>query len=133
MSAATLGVRPGSFGAVVCVQNGICAFRVDAGTLIREALRVARPGGLVLFSTYAAAFWPHRLQWFELQAAEGLVGEIDYSATRPGEIVCKDGFRSGTLGVPELTQVCRDVGVQPAFVEVDESSVFCELRSAGAV
>ena len=129
MDAADLGFRAATFDAVVCIQNGICAFRVGPATLLQEALRVVRPEGRVLFSTYADAFWPHRLEWFSMQAAEGLVGEIDYSRTRRGEIVCKDGFRSAALGVNQFTKLCGQLGVQSMLTEVDESSLFCEITS----
>ena len=127
MDAARLAFRPGIFDAVVCVQNGICAFRVEPAAVLREALRVARPGGLVLFSSYSAAFWPHRLQWFEAQAAEGLVGEIDREATRPGEIVCKDGFRARSLEAHEFRELCIGFDVSPRVFDVDGSSVFFEV------
>jgi SAM-dependent methyltransferase len=104
MDATALGFAAHTFDAVVCLQNGICAFRVNPARLLEEALRVTSAGGCVLFSTYSDALWPERLEWFEAQAAEGLVGEIDYAATQPGEIVCKDGFRSGTLSVSEFTK-----------------------------
>jgi SAM-dependent methyltransferase len=61
MDASALALDDGVFDAVVCVQNGICAFGVDRVQLVREALRVARPGGLAMFSTYAEGFWSHRL------------------------------------------------------------------------
>lgn len=121
----------GGFDAVICIQNGICAFRVDPLPLAREALRVTRPGGCVLFSSYAEAFWPHRLPWFERQAAEGLVGELDNAATTPGQIVCKDGFRSGTYGAGEFAELCFRLNVRSAIVEVDGSSVFCEIAAPG--
>jgi len=132
MDASALGFRAGAFDVVVCIQNGICAFRVDPQTLLREALRVTRPGGRLLLSSYAEAFWPHRLRWFELQAEEGLVGELDYSATTRGEIVCKDGFRSATFGVNEFTRLCAELGVPSTIVEVDGSSVCCEMTVPGA-
>jgi 2-polyprenyl-6-hydroxyphenyl methylase/3-demethylubiquinone-9 3-methyltransferase len=132
MDATALGFRDRSFDAVVCIQNGICAFRVNPRKLLQEALRVTRPGGRLLFSSYSETFWPHRLLWFEQQAEEGLLGEIDYSATSRGEIVCKDGFRSRTLGAKEFTQLCGQLGAQPMIVEVDESSVFCEIAAPSA-
>ncbi len=127
MDASALGFRARSFDAVVCIQNGICAFRTDPEKLLREALRVLRPGGRAMFSSYHEAFWPHRLHWFELQAAEGLVGEIDYGATEPGVIVCKDGFRSATCSGDQFIQMCARIGIRPTITAVDESSVFCEL------
>ena len=52
MDAAALGFRDRVFDVVVCIQNGISAFKVDRRALIAEAIRVTRPGGSVLFSSY---------------------------------------------------------------------------------
>jgi SAM-dependent methyltransferase len=98
MDATDLQFEDNEFDLIVCVQNGICAFGVDPEILAGEAIRVMRPGGRTLFSTYSSRFWAHRLPWFELQAEHGLVGEIDYEATGAGVIVCKDGFRAGRWG-----------------------------------
>ena len=115
------------FDAVVCVQNGICAFRVNPEKLVLEALRVTRHGGLAFFSSYAPAFWPHRLEWFELQAREGLVGEIDPERTGNGVIACKDGFRAGTMEVGDFQALCARLRLRAEIVEVDGSSVFCAI------
>ena len=98
------------------------------GRLVREALRVTGPGGRALFSTYSTRFWTHRLRWFEAQAAEGLVGEIDYDQTGDGVIVCRDGFRAGMLTPEDLAEVGQAVGIEPRITEVDASSVFAEWR-----
>ena len=66
MDATDIRFGDGEFDVVVCVQNGICAFGVDPLILVKEAVRVARPGGCVLFSSYSSKFWSHRLRWFEL-------------------------------------------------------------------
>jgi SAM-dependent methyltransferase len=127
MDASAPTFRDGAFDVVVCVQNGICAFAVDPERLMREALRLTRPGGRVLFSTYSAAFWPERLRWFESQAAAGLVGAIDYDHTKNGTIVCKDGFRAGTFSTEAFHVLCRRLGVEPVITNVDDSCVFCEI------
>lgn len=131
MDALHLGFQDATFDRVVCVQNGICAFRVDTKALLAESLRVLRTGGLALFSTYTDAFWEHRLAWFEQQAAEGLLGPIDYTATGNGVIVCTDGFRSARLTADELTSVCRELGLCPVLRAIDDSSLFCEIRKHG--
>jgi hypothetical protein len=100
--------------------------------LLEEALRVTREGGIVLLSSYADDFWPHRLAWFEAQAAEGLVGPIDRSASRDGVIVCEDGFRSGRLSPDAFRSLCATLGVRAEVREVDGSSVFCEIVKPGA-
>jgi SAM-dependent methyltransferase len=127
MDASALTFRDGAFDVVVCIQNGICAFAVDPEALMREALRVTRPGGRVLFSSYSAAFWPERLQWFEAQASAGLLGPIDYDQTKNGTIVCKDGFRAGMFAPAAFRTLCRKLGVKPIITPVDRSSVFCEI------
>jgi SAM-dependent methyltransferase len=127
MDAARLGFRDGAFDCAVCIQNGISAFHVDARELMRESIRVTRAGGLVLFSSYSDDFWEHRLAWFERQAEEGLIGTIDRAKTRDGAIVCTDGFTATTVGARQYEDLAEDLGVAARIVEVDSSSIFCEI------
>jgi SAM-dependent methyltransferase len=128
MDAGRLGIADDAFDVVFCIQNGISALKTDRSTLVSEALRVTRPGGTVLFSSYAEAFWPDRLEWFRLQAERGLLGEIDEEATGDGVIVCKDGFRAETVGPGEFAALAATAGIPPEIVEIDGSSVFCVLQ-----
>ncbi|MGB2988280.1 MAG: class I SAM-dependent methyltransferase [Phycisphaerae bacterium] len=130
MDAVSLGFAEAAFDVVVCIQNGISAFKVDQRDLIRESVRVTRPGGTVLFSSYAERFWSARLEWFELQAKHGLIGEIDRAQTRGGVIVCKDGFKATTVGGDEFLALCSSLGIEPRIEEVDGSSLFCEIRAS---
>jgi 2-polyprenyl-6-hydroxyphenyl methylase/3-demethylubiquinone-9 3-methyltransferase len=125
MDAARLAFAARSFDLVFCVQNGIAVFGVDRNTLFAEAIRVTRRGGTVLFSSYSERFWPERLEWFRLQAAQGLLGEIDEDATGDGVIVCKDGFRAETVGGDEFSRLAASAAVRYEITEVDGSSLFC--------
>jgi 2-polyprenyl-6-hydroxyphenyl methylase/3-demethylubiquinone-9 3-methyltransferase len=127
MDAVTLDFDESVFDKVVCAQNGICAFGVDQKALLQQALRVTRPGGSVLFSTYSERFWKNRLRWFEMQAAAGLVGAIDYDKTENGTIVCEDGFRTGLISPAAWRSLAASLKVDPTITEVDESSVWCEI------
>ncbi len=127
MDAAKLGFPDGTFDLVACIQNGISAFKVEPLELMREAVRVTAPGGAVLFSSYSERFWDHRLQWFELQAAEGLLGEIDREQTRDGVIVCKDGFRATTFSPDDFRGLAARLNMHAEIEEIDGSSVFCEI------
>lgn len=127
MNAVRMGFAGRAFDLTICVQNGVSAFAVDPQELIEEALRVTRRGGIVLFSSYAAGFWPHRLRWFELQAAQGLIGPIDYDATGHGVIACADGFRATTIGPDGFAELASRIGLPARITEVANSSVFCEF------
>ena len=127
MDAARLGFPDGAFHLVCCIQNGISAFHVDQRALMVEAVRVTAPGGKVLFSSYAAEFWPERLDWFRLQADHGLVGPIDEEATRDGTIVCRDGFTATTVGPARFAELSAGLGHGVSVTTVDGCSVFCEI------
>jgi SAM-dependent methyltransferase len=127
MDAVRMGFADRKFDLTFCIQNGICAFAVDREKLFGEALRVTRSGGTVLFSTYSPRFWKDRLEWFEIQSARGLLGEIDREATREGVIVCKDGFRATTVDAGEFQKLSASQGLNSRIIEVDGSSLFCEI------
>jgi ubiquinone/menaquinone biosynthesis C-methylase UbiE len=127
MDAVQLGFRDKIFDVVVCIQNGISAFHVNRKDLIRESVRVAKSGGIVLFSSYSAKFWNARLEWFERQSEAGLLGEINYEKTRNGVIVCKDGFTATTVRPDEFLSLSADLNAKTRIIEVDESSLFCEI------
>lgn len=127
MDAVAMEFGDGRFDLTVCIQNGICAFGVDRELLVREAVRVTRPGGRAIFSSYSGLVWDDRLKWFELQARDGLLGEIDREKTGDGVIVCGDGFRAGAMGENEFAQLCGRLGYEHAIAVVDDSSVMCVL------
>jgi 2-polyprenyl-6-hydroxyphenyl methylase/3-demethylubiquinone-9 3-methyltransferase len=127
MDAASMGFADRVFDLTACIQNGLSAFHVSQPRLVAEAVRVTRSGGRVLFSSYASGFWEERLRWFELQAAAGLIGEIDDAATGNGVIVCKDGFRATTVSPERFRGLAEGAGLVPRIFEVDGSSLFCEM------
>ncbi len=127
MDAAHLGFRDRTFDVTICIQNGISAFGVDQHRPFAEAVRVTRLGGTALFSSYSDGFWADRLRWFEIQSAHGLIGTIDYQTTGNGVIVCKDGFRATTVNAAGFRSLARVLGLAPNILEVDCSSLFCEV------
>ncbi|MHA1935385.1 MAG: class I SAM-dependent methyltransferase [Candidatus Thorarchaeota archaeon] len=127
MNATELGFRNNSFDAVLCIQNGISAFGKNPKDLILESIRVTKPDGVCVFSSYSHKFWNHRIEWFEDQAAEGLLGEIDYEKTKNGVIVCKDGFRAVTFNTRDFELLIQQLNLSAEIVEVDDSSLFCEI------
>jgi ubiquinone/menaquinone biosynthesis C-methylase UbiE len=133
MDAVKLGFQDQAFDCVVCIQNGISAFHVDQRTLISESVRVTRAGGIVLFSSYSDKFWKYRLEWFELQAEAGLLGEIDYDRTMDGVIVCRDGFTATTVDAEHFRALTTNLNAEVRIVEVDESSLFCEIEPLSGV
>jgi len=126
-NAINLPFQDNSFDVVICIQNGISAFKEDPHHLILESLRVTRPGGISLFSTYSEKFWEDRLDWFTIQAEEGLLGEIDFEKTGNGVIVCKDGFKAITFTENDFEEISSSLGLRTEISEVDESSLFCKF------
>ena len=124
MDAADLAFAGGSFDVVACIQNGASAFHVDLGVLVTELLRVTRPGGLLLLSTYSDRFWDDRLAWFEAQATAGLIGPIDRERTGDGAIVCADGFTADTVRPEAVRESLIGLDAALEVVEVDDSSLF---------
>jgi ubiquinone/menaquinone biosynthesis C-methylase UbiE len=126
MNAVNLEFEDNYFDVVLCIQNGISAFHINQVDLIKESIRVTKPGGQILFSSYSGKFWKHRLEWFKIQSEAGLLGEIDYEKTCNGVITCKDGFTATTVGskkFKELTSGIDNISVD--IIEIDESSIFC--------
>lgn len=80
------------------------------------------------YLTYSEKFWEHRLKWFERQSEAGLLGEIDYEKTGNGVIVCKDGFKATTVSPDRFLAFTSRFNVKTRIVEVDESSLFCEMK-----
>lgn len=130
MDALLLGFSDNSFDVVLCIQNGISAFHVDQKQLIAESLRVTRPAGRVLFSSYSEKFWDARLEWFELQSKYGLLGEIDYNVTGNGNIICKDGFTASTVDDQGFRDLVSSFNCNFEIEEVDDSSIFCIITKS---
>ena len=127
MDAFRTGFQSKIFDLVFCVQNGISAFGGKPELLIKEAVRITKPGGSVLFSSYSDKFWNHRLEWFKIQADHNLIGKIDYDLTGDGIILCKDGFRASTFDKEKFELLTSGISNDIKIYEVDESSVFCEI------
>ena len=127
MDAMALGFQPGTFDLVCCVQNGISAFHVDERALIQSAVSVTKAGGKVQFFSYADEFWEERLAWFRLQAAHGLVGEIDEARTREGAIVCRDGFTATTVNPKRFAELSAGCGTAVRIEQLESGSVICEI------
>ncbi len=127
MNAATLNFPADMFDVTICIQNGISAFKEDPYVLLAEALRVTKKGGIVLFSSYSDKIWEDRLHWFQMQADEKLLGEIDYEQTKDGVIVCKDGFKAITYSANDFLALASKHKLNAKMHEVDNSTIFCEI------
>lgn len=128
MNAVELSFPAEMFDVTICVQNGISSFKEDPHLLLKEALRVTKKGGVLLFSSYSDKIWEDRLDWFRIQADEKLLGEIDDEQTKNGIIVCKDGFKAITYSANDFLKLASGFNVDVHICEVDNSTVFCEMK-----
>lgn len=125
MDVSKMDFGPRIFDVVFAAQNGIASFRLPLDFLIKEAIRITKPGGKILFSTYAPQFWHHRLHWFRMQAANGLIGPIDEKRTdeKTGLIVCKDGLELATVQPDRLKTVAEKLHLKWDWELVDDSFI----------
>lgn len=128
MDAARLAFKPAAFDLTICIQNGISAFHIPPEILFSESIRVTKPGGHVLISSYASDVWKDRLEWFRLQSEAGLIGKIDWDKTKNGTIVSTDGFSGTTYGRDDFKIIMNRFKIPYEITTVDDSSVFLDIR-----
>jgi 2-polyprenyl-6-hydroxyphenyl methylase/3-demethylubiquinone-9 3-methyltransferase len=128
MDAEELTFQNNLFDVVVAIQNAVSAFKITPERLVIESLRVTKPGGKVILSSYSDKIWEARLEWFVKQAEEGLLGEIDWEKTKDGIIICKDGFKATTYSSSDFQELIEKLNLQATITEVDSSSLFCVIE-----
>ena len=128
MNANSLSFKEETFDAVIAIQNGISAFKVEPEVLLRESLRITKKNCKLILSSYSENFWEERLKWFILQSEEELLGEIDYEKTGNGFIVCKDGFIATTFSKNDFQNLLQKMNLKGSIQEIDLSSIFCIIR-----
>jgi 2-polyprenyl-6-hydroxyphenyl methylase/3-demethylubiquinone-9 3-methyltransferase len=130
MDAEELIFQNNSFNVVVAIQNAVSAFKIAPERLIVETLRVTKPNGKVILSSYSDKIWEARLEWFAKQAEENLLGEIDWEKTKDGIIICKDGFKATTFSQRDFQDLIEKLDLNASITEVDNSSLFCVIKKA---
>ena len=127
MNASKLGFKSGTFDITLCLQNGLSAFHENPLSVITEAVRITKPGGIVLFSGYTDKIWDARMDWFIIQSKFGLLGEIDFETTGNGKIVCKDGFFATTYREDDYSSFASQLGLEHKIFEVDDSCLMLQI------
>jgi 2-polyprenyl-6-hydroxyphenyl methylase/3-demethylubiquinone-9 3-methyltransferase len=128
MDAAHPSFKSNTYDLTICIQNGISAFHIPPEILISESIRITKPGGHVLISSYTSDIWQDRLEWFRLQSEAGLIGEIDWDKTGNGKIVSKDGFSGNTYSQYDFDMILEPFKISYEIIRVDNSSIFCDIR-----
>ncbi len=116
------------YDAVLCLQNGISAFKGEVAKLIEISMKALKKNGKAYFSSYSPKFWETRLAWFQEQADKCLLGEIDYEKTKDGNIICKDGFTATTFTKDDMERLGKASGYSYIIQEVDDSSIFLIIK-----
>jgi 2-polyprenyl-6-hydroxyphenyl methylase/3-demethylubiquinone-9 3-methyltransferase len=127
MDAESLTFSSNSFDVVIGIQNSISAFKVEPIKLIAESLRVTKPNGKLILSSYSEKIWEARLEWFVQQANKGLLGEIDLEKSKDGTIICKDGFKATTFSRNDFQELIDKLDLDAEIIEIDNSSLFCVI------
>ena len=128
MNAKSMHFNDGEFDIVIAIQNAISAFKIEPEILVNESVRITKPEGKVILSSYSENIWKERLDWFIEQADEGLLGEIDIDNSKNGTIIGKDGFMATTYTKKDFVSLMKKLNLIAEISEIDYSSIFCVIN-----
>ena len=130
MDARALGFRARVFDAVVCIQNGLCAFGADPGRLLAEAVRVTRPGGACSSRATPTASGPSASAGSGCRRKRAWWGDRRGGQRRRSDRV-PDGFRVGTMRAGRLRDAVLATGAR--WVDQRGRRLQHVLRDRGAL
>lgn len=118
--AGKLPFAEGSFDAVVCAQNTWGLLGEEKLPTLREAARVTRPGGKLLFVVYSEASVVPRTEWYMDMQRRGLMAPLDWASSGPELLVTEDGHASECFRGERLERLFREAGLTPRLQPLGE-------------
>jgi len=117
-----------AFDAVICPQATLGLLGEAKLPAIREARRVARSAGRLVFVVYSEVSVAPRVEWYEEMQRRGLMAPIDWSRSGPELLITLDGHASECFRRERLEQLFADAGLRARFERLDEIYWAAEAR-----
>jgi SAM-dependent methyltransferase len=109
-----------SFDAVVCAQNTLGLLGDAKLATLREARRVARPAGSVIFIVYSEFSVVPRIEWYSEMNRRGMMAPLDWSRSGPELLVTEDGHGSECFRRERLEALFAEAGLASRLERLGE-------------
>lgn len=118
--AGTLPFADASFDAVVCAQNTFGLLGDEKRPALREAARVIRPGGCLLFVVYSEYSVVPRIEWYSEMNRRGMMSPLDWARSTAELLTTGDGYGSECFRREHLEELFSTAGLTPRIEPLGE-------------
>ncbi len=118
--AGQLPFADGSFDAVLCAQNTFGLLGEEKLPTMREAARVARAGGKVVFVVYSEFSVVPRIEWYTQMRQQGMMAPLDWARSGPELLLTEDGHASECFRRERLEALFAEAGLAARLERVGD-------------
>ena len=109
-----------SFDAVLCAQNTLGLLGDEKFPTLREAVRVTRAGGKLVFVVYSEFSIVPRVEWYTQMLQQGMMAPVDWARSGPELLLTKDGHASECFRRERLEALFAEAGLESRLERVGE-------------
>ena len=109
-----------AFDAVICPQATLGLLGEGKLPAIREARRVTRGSGQLVFVVYSDSSAVPRVEWYREMHRRGLLAPIDWARSGPELLITADGHASECFRRERLEQLFAGAGLTPRLERLGE-------------
>ncbi len=109
-----------SFDAVLCAQNTLGLLGPEKLPTLREAARVTRAGGMLVFVVYSEFSVVPRVEWYTQMLQQGMMAPIDWARSGPELLLTEDGHASECFRRERLEALFAETGLTARLERVGE-------------
>ncbi|MFQ5664493.1 MAG: class I SAM-dependent methyltransferase [Terriglobia bacterium] len=101
-----------AFDGVVCAQSTLGLLGEEKLAALREAARVTRPGGRLLFVVYSELSMVPRAEWYTEMHRRGMMAPLDWGRSTPDLLLTEDGHASECFRHERLEELFQEAGLK---------------------
>lgn len=109
-----------AFDAVICPQATLGLLGESKLAAIREAARVVRRAGRLIFTVYSESSVVPRVEWYREMRRRGLMAPIDWARSGPALLITADGHASECFSRQRVVELFAEAGLGPRIEPLGE-------------